>query len=632
MNACVRPTLPGIAVLLCAQLLAFGDHTFNIFRQPASQAVIENCPVTFSVSVDRWGVSYQWLRDGEPITGATNWQFTIPHALLPDQGLYSVIVSNEHYSMLSSNAALTIRLDTIRPTPIEVAAGPVSNTIIVSFQTICGGLDEESAEDRWNYSLAGAEILSAELLVTGRAVLLTTSPLTEGAFYELYIENIRDVLGHVTLSARFSFEAGALPCPVHVDAIMSIQQPQDTHVTLGRRPVFTVAIQGTFADITYSWETFDDQTLEWTPIPNATQTNLTLPPAQTCAQTGSAYRCRVGFGDCFFYTETASLTVSCDCAPLALIGAAPLPTLDGVIITFGETVIPYTATDIFNYEIAGLEILEAQMNDHQSVLLRTTPQTPGQQYTVIVNGVSDYGDPSCGANLIPPDSAITFYVPQRPRSGLYEINAGTFTACCGFAGDLGYLLPAEEQSFLRLEIDAQNNTATMTFLGYDAQTIFSVVPCPFGAAIPFSFSHGLVLSNRVIFHVDPGPRSYWNYTVVYSDDTLRIDGSLRIPQPSCTDVPDRFGHTNVFAVLVPPRPRIESWERTDSELRFQFTGEPPYDYFVEYTGRLQPPNWLSLTNFRAKIQTIHAVVTDSTTNRPARFYRIRKEHCFCRSE
>jgi hypothetical protein len=216
---------------------------------------------------------------------------------------------------------------------------------------------------------------------------------------------------------------------------------------------------------------------------------------------------------------------------------------------------------------------------------------------------------------------------------LYQIDSGSFTACCGFGGnDLGYDLPTEAQSFVRLDVDPQNDTASMTFLHDDGQTVFSVIPCPFGPAIPFSFDYGLVFSNRIVFHVDPGPRSYWNYTVSNSAETLRIDGVLGLVQRFCADVPDKFGHSNVVATLLPSPPSIEAVERQGSVFRFHFTGEPPYDYFVEYTDSLPAHNWLSLTNFRAKIATIQALVTDPLTNSAARFYRIRKQPCLCRSE
>jgi len=195
--------------------------------------------------------------------------------------------------------------------------------------------------------------------------------------------------------------------------------------------------------------------------------------------------------------------------------------------------------------------------------------------------------------------------------------------------DLGYDLPSDDQSFVRLEID-QSNSATMTFLGADAQTVFRINPCPPDPANPFTFTHGLVFPDRIVFHVDPGPQSYWNYTVGNSPNRLRIDGILGFVRMSCADLPNRFGHSNVVATLLPSAPRIEGVERQGDLLRFHFSGEAPYDYFVEYTGALPAQNWQSLTNFRAKLATILATVTDPISNNPARFYRIRKQPCFCR--
>jgi hypothetical protein len=219
-----------------------------------------------------------------------------------------------------------------------------------------------------------------------------------------------------------------------------------------------------------------------------------------------------------------------------------------------------------------------------------------------------------------------------PSSGLFQIVSGSYVECCGFAGELRYPLPNVTQGFIQLTIDPQQNLATMAFLGEDRQTVFSVLSCPSGAPIPFSFNHGLIFSNRVVFHVDPGPppsQTYWNYTVSNSVDGLRMEGTLGTVQHPCADLPGQFSHSNVVAVLVPPRPVIEGLERVGGLLRFRFTGEPPNDYFVEFAESFPATNWLSLTNFRAKLQTIEAVVTDSLTNRPARFYRLRQQDCQC---
>jgi hypothetical protein len=121
-------------------------------------------------------------------------------------------------------------------------------------------------------------------------------------------------------------------------------------------------------------------------------------------------------------------------------------------------------------------------------------------------------------------SALAQITVGDPRNGLYQINSGTYHACCGLAGnDLGYDLPSDDQSFVRLEID-QSNSPTMTFLGADAQTVFKVYPCP--PAIPFTFTHGLVFPDRIVFHVDPGPQSYWNYTSAIRPTTCASTASL----------------------------------------------------------------------------------------------------------
>jgi hypothetical protein len=238
---------------------------------------------------------------------------------------------------------------------------------------------------------------------------------------------------------------------------------------------------------------------------------------------------------------------------------------------------------------------------------------------------------SLGLTTVSDPANVTVLDPGRLRSGLYQITSGKYRACCGFGGPFGYDLPAMSQSFVSLEVDQENNTATMAFLGDDAQTILTVLPCPPGNPVLFRFSHGLVFSNWIAFHVDPGPESYWNYTLSNSLDSLRIDGVLGLTLRTCADLPNEFTHSNVVAILVPPRPHIEGLERQGATIRFRFSGEPPYDYFVEYSQSVPAQNWLSLTNFRAKIGTIQALVTDEVTNSATRFYRIRRQPCLCRT-
>ena len=222
-----------------------------------------------------------------------------------------------------------------------------------------------------------------------------------------------------------------------------------------------------------------------------------------------------------------------------------------------------------------------------------------------------------------------------PTNGLYQIVSGRYTECCGIAGPFIYPLPDSSQAFIQLTIDPQSHLAQMTILGQDAHTVFRIPPIGFSSGFAYSFSNGIVFPDRIEFRgpiLPPGPdQPSFSYTLSNSADALLImSGTVTLPCLGCADIPTEFEHTNVAALLLPPAPVIEGLERDASLLRFRFTGVPAYDYFVEFTDSLPASNWLCLTNFRAKLQTIEAVVTDPLTNGSARFFRVRRQDCLCR--
>ena len=77
---------------------------------------------------------------------------------------------------------------------------------------------------------------------------------------------------------------------------------------------------------------------------------------------------------------------------------------------------------------------------------------------------------------------------------------------------------------------------------------------------------------------------------------------------------------------------IDRIERDTNAIHFHLSGPPLYDYTVEFADSLTTTNWLPLTNYRAKIAPLDVVVTNSFTNAPARFFRVRQVFCNCRSE
>ena len=121
-----------------------------------------------------------------------------------------------------------------------------------------------------------------------------------------------------------------------------------------------------------------------------------------------------------------------------------------------------------------------------------------------------------------------------------------------------------------------------------------------------------------------------SYTASNSAGALKINGAV-VTEWTCCDIPNEFRHTNVVAVFIGSAPLVmDHVERDENSLRFHFSGEPPYDYTVEYAQSPAATNWLPLASYRAKVAPIDIVVTDSFTNAPARFFRVRKEPCGCR--
>ena len=187
------------------------------------------------------------------------------------------------------------------------------------------------------------------------------------------------------------------------------------------------------------------------------------------------------------------------------------------------------------------------------------------------------------------------YAQGGVASGLYEIVSGTYTECCGVAGETRFSLPNQSQRFFWLTVDAQTDLATMSFLGQDLRTPFSIVACPTGDQIPFSFDHGFTFSNSLIFQVDPGPPPngiYWNYSVSNSANSLQINGMLGMAQSQCIDVPTQFSHSNVVAVLV-PRPRMSITEFSKEGALLFIQGNAGWTNVVEASTNLD--SWTAIS-------------------------------------
>jgi pectate lyase/pectin methylesterase-like acyl-CoA thioesterase len=81
----------------------------TIETQPVDQTAIVGETVTFSVTAS--GIptpTYQWSKDGSPITGATGTSLMLTNVQTTDSGVFSVVVTNPLGSVTSDDARLTI--------------------------------------------------------------------------------------------------------------------------------------------------------------------------------------------------------------------------------------------------------------------------------------------------------------------------------------------------------------------------------------------------------------------------------------------------------------------------------------------------------------------------------------------
>jgi hypothetical protein len=171
----------------------------SIVTQPASLAVTENTPASFSIGLA--GIpnpTIQWYRNGTAIPGATSPSYVIPAAATNDNGaLFQVIAgnvaSNVSYSVTSSIATLTVTPDTTAPALVR-ATEVATTQILVSFSE---PLLPSTATNLASYAVSssgGSLILSNAVLQADQTnVLLVTSTHAQNVTYTVTVNNVKDL-------------------------------------------------------------------------------------------------------------------------------------------------------------------------------------------------------------------------------------------------------------------------------------------------------------------------------------------------------------------------------------------------------------------------------------------------------
>jgi hypothetical protein len=169
---------------------------------PVSQSAVEGAPATFTAqAAGDPPISFQWLRGGASILGATDSSYTLEEVSLGDQGAtFAVRVTNvvNGTSALSTNATLSVTADTTPPALVGATAGSRASLTVLDGVAVAFSekVTAATANNLNNYTLSGPQgpvlISSATIDPVGRSAFLATPPLTLGGTYTVTVSGVRD--------------------------------------------------------------------------------------------------------------------------------------------------------------------------------------------------------------------------------------------------------------------------------------------------------------------------------------------------------------------------------------------------------------------------------------------------------
>jgi len=163
------------------------DMTLNvaplvIVVQPQSQSVFGGATAVLEVNVTGLAPRYQWQFNGTNLAGATNSMLTLTNVLPNQAGAYSVVVSNEYGTVLSSDAVLVV-------TPLGIIAQPQSQSLFKGaaafFRVTAAGLPPLNYQWRFN----GTNLPNA----TNAFLELRNVQFEQSGLYSVVVSNAFDV-------------------------------------------------------------------------------------------------------------------------------------------------------------------------------------------------------------------------------------------------------------------------------------------------------------------------------------------------------------------------------------------------------------------------------------------------------
>ena len=234
-----------------------------IETQPLSQTVNAGSALTLSVAAGGSApLSYEWSKNGTPISGANASTFSIPAVQAADAGSYTVRVSNSAGSVASSPATIVVVV------PPAITTQPLSQTVSAGSTLVLSVAATGTAPLTYEWLKDSAPVPGASGSTFSRSG-------AQGADAGSYTVRVSNSAGSI-VSAAATITV--------VDSPGIITQPVSQSVNLGSTLGLSVTATGT-GPLSYQW--FKDGVL----IPGATASSYSISAAQT--SDAAAYTVRV---------------------------------------------------------------------------------------------------------------------------------------------------------------------------------------------------------------------------------------------------------------------------------------------------------------------------------------------------
>ena len=199
--------------------------------QPTNQTVLLNGSVSFQVTATSGtALSYQWLKNGATISGATLNSFTMANVQTANAAIYSVQVVNGGGTVYSSNATLTVLV------PAGITNQPQSQTVVQGQNVLfsVGASGTAPLTYRWNFN--GTNLSGA----TNATLSLTNVQAAQAGSYLVVVTN-----------SWGSATSLAAALTVNVPPSITTQPPSQS-LAHGQTASFTVLAGGT-GPLLYNW-------------------------------------------------------------------------------------------------------------------------------------------------------------------------------------------------------------------------------------------------------------------------------------------------------------------------------------------------------------------------------------------